>query len=201
MGAYHKRNLRLKDMGFESYEDYLRSDLWRCIRAYVLRDNAKCARCGLRATQVHHKMYTIGILEGRHDKFLLPVCKKCHHDSEFDMDGNKRSMRSVNRVLKLPPSVQPEEVKCKYCGRITGSQRPSCRDCRKKNRNSSHDRIDNKPIFDGFHGKSCPKCGTLSVEWRKHPSNWKRGKGGYYTRWTVCQNCNRVELFEQYHVR
>lgn len=100
MKCYRKRNLRLKQLGFKSYKDYLSSDLWKSIRLQVLeRDSYKCFRCCGRATQVHHRKYTIPVLEGQNLKQLVSICRVCHKWIEFSSSGLKLTTAQANKSL------------------------------------------------------------------------------------------------------
>ena len=60
-----------------TYKEYLQSDVWRKKRTQVLiRDNHKCVHCGNKATEVHHKVYTIWGKEKL--KHLESICNTCH---------------------------------------------------------------------------------------------------------------------------
>jgi len=66
-----------KALGFESYADYLVSDIWISTRDYFLKLNPTCQEChNNEATQVHHKSYANVGNEGSEE--LLVVCKSCH---------------------------------------------------------------------------------------------------------------------------
>lgn len=59
--------------------DYLKSDEWERKRYVVLkRDNWRCAYCGAKATQVHHKRYAKKNIGREPIKWLVSVCKSCH---------------------------------------------------------------------------------------------------------------------------
>ena len=59
--------------------DYLKSDEWQRKRYVVLkRDNWRCAYCGGKATQVHHKRYAKKNIGKEPIKWLVSVCKPCH---------------------------------------------------------------------------------------------------------------------------
>lgn len=85
-----------------SYQEYLKSDLWREQRARVMRrDRNKCQCCGGPATQVHHIGYTKRMLRGQGTYFLIAVCRPCHEFLEFD-DGQKVNIKAAKyRILKL----------------------------------------------------------------------------------------------------
>lgn len=60
-------------------EEYLKSDAWKRKRYLVLkRDNWRCAYCGARATQVHHKKYAEKNIGKEPIEWLVSVCKSCH---------------------------------------------------------------------------------------------------------------------------
>lgn len=97
---YDRRNSRLKELGFNNYEEYLVSDLWLNIRKRVfIRDQGRCVRCGMKATQVHHLSYVTNALTGNDLSLLKSVCQECHHYIEFYEDGRKT--RQVVANLRL----------------------------------------------------------------------------------------------------
>lgn len=63
----------------DGYQAYLKSDLWKAIRKRVLKSaNRKCAGCGGKATQVHHRDYRPSVLRGDNDVPLVALCRTCH---------------------------------------------------------------------------------------------------------------------------
>jgi 5-methylcytosine-specific restriction endonuclease McrA len=100
---YKRRASNLKDLGFDSYRQYLESPLWASIRSEVLaRDKKKCVKCGGRATQVHHMSYGPKVLSGERIGRLVSVCASCHRAAEFD-DDTKVSVREASRRLSAMP--------------------------------------------------------------------------------------------------
>lgn len=101
---YEIRAGALSKLGFRSYQDYMASPLWRKIRAKVLpRAGGRCAFCGERATQVHHRAYTYRVLKGQKPNLLVQCCGDCHKDIEFWPDGRKRDpleVRARSRQLE-----------------------------------------------------------------------------------------------------
>lgn len=90
IAVYRERNRNLRAMGFDSYADYLRSDLWASIRSRVLAPGTKCLVCLDVATQAHHEAYRKCDLEGRDLRRIHPLCSGCHRRIEFrDRDGEK----------------------------------------------------------------------------------------------------------------
>jgi hypothetical protein len=85
---YLVRNSAVRRMGFKSYGEYLRSDLWRSIRGRVLsRDGQECYSCGGRATQVHHRQYSEAALRGDDLTEMRTICRPCHEEIEFNKTG------------------------------------------------------------------------------------------------------------------
>ncbi len=59
--------------------EYLKSDDWQRKRAVVLkRDKYRCAYCGVRASQVHHKRYAPRNIGREPIEWLVSVCDACH---------------------------------------------------------------------------------------------------------------------------
>lgn len=97
---YQKRNETLLKMGFSSYKEYLKSDLWKVIRGRVLRRaKGKCEVCGGIATQVHHRTYQRSTLEGKWLDFMTAVCGTCHQEAEIQ-NGCKTTMRVAGRTMQ-----------------------------------------------------------------------------------------------------
>lgn len=124
---YAHRNKVLKGIGFDSYSDYLKSDLWASIKKRVLkRDKGKCQSCRQPATSVHHKHYSKRVLLGEHIIGLKAICKECHQKIEFDKDGSKNDVVTANRAMRK-------------IGETNGTIRPFCSICHRNptKRNSS----------------------------------------------------------------
>lgn len=96
---YEQRDRVLRQMGFANYGEYLRSGLWRRIRARRLAvDEGRCRKCGQEATQVHHTHYHPLVLMGRKLRGLVSVCEDCHERAEFD-GSRKCSPHEANSRL------------------------------------------------------------------------------------------------------
>lgn len=100
MNAYVRRNSILLEMGFKNYSQYLRSPLWKGIRAKKLKHDPNCYGCGKKARQVHHSDYSREVLAGETQFGLWSVCKRCHQWSEFTRDGYKRTPKEATDELK-----------------------------------------------------------------------------------------------------
>lgn len=58
---------------------YLKSAAWKRKRYLVLkRDNWRCAYCGGKATEVHHKKYAKNNIGKEPIEWLVAICKSCH---------------------------------------------------------------------------------------------------------------------------
>lgn len=105
----------IRDVGFNSYSEYLQSDLWKSIRNKVLNAaKFKCCMCHQTATQVHHRSYNRENLLGINLKGLVALCGRCHYAIEFT-DGKKNDLGKANRKLKV---VLRERRKIKKKARI-----------------------------------------------------------------------------------
>lgn len=89
----------LRSLGFATYADYLRSPLWRRIRAGFLSWHRYCFLCPCRAVQVHHIVYSRRNLLGQSTRGLRALCRACHLEVEFDGD-RKRTLREAQLALK-----------------------------------------------------------------------------------------------------
>lgn len=102
---YLRRSVNLRKLGFETYSEYLQSDLWKSIRQWVLkRDRYICRRCKGRAWQVHHKKYVMKAMNGTNLGLLVSLCGDCHKFCEWD--GNRKVMPSrANHRIKVLPKI------------------------------------------------------------------------------------------------
>lgn len=99
--SYTARNHNLSLIGFQSYRDYLQSDLWQSIRVKVFKSKGyRCHLCGLPADQVHHTRYSAQDLTGEVLNCLHPICGDCHHSIEFSSkSGTKRSLMDARSMF------------------------------------------------------------------------------------------------------
>lgn len=113
---YGYRNDNLRALGFKSYHAYLKSDLWKGIRARVL-DRAKgaCERCRRPATQVHHRAYDPATLRGETIDALTAVCSRCHHKAEMQQKPQKveRGTDAYTRMERANTSLFHQPAKKK----------------------------------------------------------------------------------------
>lgn len=79
---FERFHRRLTAMGFDSYQDFLRSPLWRTTRARFLRQHPECFVCGTReGVQPHHRTYKRIGREQTGDYYrsdLVTLCGPCH---------------------------------------------------------------------------------------------------------------------------
>lgn len=108
--SYTARTSALIRLGFRTYADYLKSELWRRVRSSVFIVNGTtCKCCGGGADQVHHMNYSEATLQGRRLDALIPICRPCHEKIEFNPDGSKRSVRAAaTECLRLIKSREAD---------------------------------------------------------------------------------------------
>jgi cytochrome c553 len=89
-----------KRLGFNSYKQYLQSDLWKSIRRRVFhRDGSCCVLCQKPAAQAHHRSYDYSTMSGNDITMIISLCCGCHHKIEFDKRNKKRSSHEVEAYL------------------------------------------------------------------------------------------------------
>jgi hypothetical protein len=84
----------LKELGLASYHDYLKSDLWREVKARYRRSKLPqtCHFCHDPNVDLHHRTYWRVGTESLND--LVPLCRE-HHDEAHTVDqAGRRANRS-----------------------------------------------------------------------------------------------------------
>mgnify|MGYP005817654803 FL=1 len=98
--SYKQRDIQLEHMGFKSYKEYLKSNLWEAIRSKKMCEQKKCLLCNHNIEDnliIHHYDYSRDTLEGKTLNALIVLCKRCHSSIEFFIkDGEP-----IKRTLKL----------------------------------------------------------------------------------------------------
>lgn len=81
----------------KSYQEYLKSDVWKNIRQRVISIHGNiCESCGSnKDIQVHHTQYSKKVLTGESLKGLFVICKSCH--TKIHLMGEKQ----INVKLKV----------------------------------------------------------------------------------------------------
>ncbi len=91
------------------YDEYLRSDSWRQIRARVLvAARYECAGCFNRAAHVHHRDYRPRVLRGEDDSPLVALCKRCHDNIHAADPSWQEIERRLDEIVTLKDSVVAE---------------------------------------------------------------------------------------------
>lgn len=103
---YKLRNIRLKEIGYKSYKDYIKSDLWKDIRTKHINHHNKCDYCNSKyRLNVHHLSYEkIGVYITDH---LITLCDDCHTFShafhfafpEFTIRQSSNKAKIIRRYL------------------------------------------------------------------------------------------------------
>lgn len=101
---FQKRDKALRNLGFESYADYLRSDLWRGIKKKVMGgyEAKMCYVCDMFvATELHHLTYETSVMRGNKPSHLYPVCEHCH-EKIFEYSKRRRTNQknATRRLMK-----------------------------------------------------------------------------------------------------
>ena len=118
MATYHIRDVLLREMGYNSYRQYLGSTLWKGIRGRGFKALGRvCYLCGGKAELLHHYHYEPVLLEGHTLLGLVPLCEKCHHKVEWRKTRKGRFKRKLvhaqryllTRIGMLPVPTTPEE--------------------------------------------------------------------------------------------
>jgi 5-methylcytosine-specific restriction endonuclease McrA len=102
---YEIRQKSLKRLGFDSYKDYLESDLWLKIKKKVyLFGKGKCRYCGEKANIPHHLKYDYLTLSGKKrqiKKNIVLICRKCHElEHKVEIQEWKKSKNISNHIKK-----------------------------------------------------------------------------------------------------
>ena len=133
-----------EELGFQTYEDYLASELWKQIRKRVFETHGTtCCCCERKATQVHHHEYSRKNVSGETIDGLYPVCPDCHTSVHFDGDQKLSRRQYRERLLKLIDLKNSEGKQCDSCHAY-------------------------KPLSHYVRGDVCKKC------WRRRPRKGKK---------------------------
>lgn len=97
--GYEKRDRHLRALGFSSYQEYLRSPLWKELRRVAIdRAGGLCEVCGKRGRDVHHRSYARSALSGDTNSLVF-LCRDCHKAAEYTETGRKVNHMTANRRL------------------------------------------------------------------------------------------------------
>jgi len=98
--TYTSRSKILEKLGFDSYSDYVESDMWKDVCESIMGEDTKCSVCGEVATILHHDDYSIETLRGDKTEGLFPLCKTCHFCVEFRTKKKKRRRGKSKKYKK-----------------------------------------------------------------------------------------------------
>lgn len=125
MTGYKTREESLKQLGFNSYAEYLKNGIWYKIRQRLIKKETLCHCCQInKAIQLHHASYEYPVMAGEDDSKLYPVCKFCHRYAEFTKDGKKRTHKQANKIIinRLVPLKEMIEKQNKRKNKIDSRQ-------------------------------------------------------------------------------
>jgi hypothetical protein len=135
----------LQQLGFYTYNEYCKSQLWRETRQRVLvRDGHGCLICRQPATGVHHEKYTEANLRGTTLRYLWSLCQRCHEAIEVDEKDRKVSLTEARKRLR------------KLCDQHSVSRKTPSR--RRNNAPKQRRRYRTKEIV---YGGTCRDCGQF----------------------------------------
>lgn len=99
-----------KELGFKSYDKYIKSRLWWNIRQLIIERDGKCCQvCGTPSKTVHHIDYTKVILLGQGDQHeLITLCEPCHNFVEQE----KHLLKKKSLLNKLFTEHSPSTLDC-----------------------------------------------------------------------------------------
>ncbi len=132
--TYALRNALIVQLGFNTYKEYLSSQLWAEIRdAVFARDGGSCNLCGERAEVVHHTDYSKATMLGNNFDGLAALCHHCHHKVEVVRDGKKRTLLQARGVyyalLRKKEKKANRKRRCIRCGSTSKKKSTLCRPC------------------------------------------------------------------------
>lgn len=115
MPGYKERAISLEEMGIPDYQTYLDGKLWKTIRKKVLyRSRHVCEVCKInKASEVHHKSYSLITMRGERLEDLVAICHDCHEHCKFEgekklpLDVANSRMRKMTRTT--PPETKPKK--------------------------------------------------------------------------------------------
>ena len=115
---FSKRNRILKDIGYETYQDFLKSAEWITTKDEIARRVKKgkliysaCWCCGSKDNlQLHHLKYNKLNLSGGIGGYLRMVCNNCHEiihlmtrlDPKVSIKAATKRLRKKNKKLGAP---------------------------------------------------------------------------------------------------
>lgn len=138
---YLNRQKTLEKLGYSSYQEYLKSELWSRIRnEEINRYQGKCGLCQKKpAYTVHHHDYSKQALLGSDRNRLTPICKSCHRKIEFDSEGNK--LFATTQIVRKTRTSKKQKPICRACQKKKKrlGRNDICLQCYKRYKHNVHD--------------------------------------------------------------
>ena len=138
-----------KELGFRSYDAYIKSRLWWNIRQIILeRDGRCCQVCGSPSKTVHHIDYTQTIMLGQGDQHeLITLCEPCHNFVE----QNKRISEKKGLLNKLfgqhsKNTLDEWQIWAKQFNNDIGYSRSQILEPKNNNQKKKHNNKKKKPV-------------------------------------------------------
>lgn len=147
MNDYRQRNETLRRLGLGDYRNYLDSELWKSIRARVMkRDRFKCCVCRNKFHCVHHHDYDPATLLGKSIDRLFSLCEEHHKAVEFSENGRKRKFAEVREELRrlFGGSIPEEKISARE---VFGRERSEKNEAKRLRRKKRRAKIAADPVL------------------------------------------------------
>jgi len=111
---YHCRKFkeRLKNLGFQSYKDYLKSEHWKKINKKYKKSRfpQHCIVCSNKRFQLHHRSYArIG---NEYLTDFIPLCQKCHQEIHNYLNENlSKTVNATHRIIRIVFNLSNREIR------------------------------------------------------------------------------------------
>lgn len=107
---YKRLCKQLRVFGFNSYDDFLNSELWDAFRERmkIVKESTRCCICSKKKPLVlHHVKYT-NLLDPDSVRFVCFDCHKDIHDNDFDgkIGMLNRTRRVSKKIKETTPSIE-----------------------------------------------------------------------------------------------
>jgi hypothetical protein len=105
---------RLSRLGFKSYLEYLKSDLWKNRRTRFFEKNPRrCIGCGEDQGRIdlHHRTY---VRIGQElDQDLVPLCRSCHQSLHVATTFGYADLKSADQMIVRRQEIQDQVLESK----------------------------------------------------------------------------------------
>jgi hypothetical protein len=102
---------RLKLLGFENYNSYLKSSHWKLKKKEYIESNFKqsCIICNNNKYVLHHRSYVRLGDESLHD--FVPLCNKHHNELHEFCSKNKLIFTATHKAIRIISGMNKKETR------------------------------------------------------------------------------------------